>query len=258
MRNSLLKLCALVALTVLGNGAGFVACGPHDWDDHEPYTPFKISVDSVEAGGQLSVADNEELFFLFKGNELILEIQKYEEVGIRGFKIFGNHDRVLDETLPIDERMVIDHIIQLSSNNPEVWIRGRENRRITNKRERTELTTTTPQIHVHPLGLRDVAISAGVFGQAVAVTIIRLELDGKIDDQPFSIMGRVIYDNTEQSRLAYDEKIQALLEAAAINRAEIRSQQLNRQLKELLPFAVAAILIVATIWLVFRLKRSKR
>ena len=248
MRNSLLILGALAVLAVLGSGVGFVACGSHDWDDHEPYTPFKIFVDSVEARGQLSVEDNEELFFLYKGNELILEIQKYEEVGTRGFKIFGNHDRVLDETLPIDERMVIDHSIQLSSNNPDVWIRGRENRRISNKRERTELTTTTPQIHVHPLGLRGVAISAGVFDQAVAVTILRLELDGKIDDQPFSIMGRVIYDNTEQSRLAYDKKIQALLEAAAISRAELRSKQLNRQIRELLPFAIAIIMVVPIIW----------
>ena len=84
MRNSLLKLGTPAALIVFGSCVGFVACGSHPWDQYDPYTPFKIFVDSVEARGQLTVEDNEELFFLNKGNELILEIPKYEEVGVRG------------------------------------------------------------------------------------------------------------------------------------------------------------------------------
>ncbi len=112
---------------------------------------------------------------------------------------------------------------------------------------------------VRPQKLRDVAKSASVFDQAVAVTILCLELDGKIDNQPFTIMGRVIYDNTEPSRLAYDEKIRAELEdlerAWSQNRAWARSQTLKRV--TLFAFAIA-IILVPIIWLVFRLRRSKR
>ncbi len=254
MRNSLLKLCALAALTVLGSGAGFVACGSgdHPRPKHAYYSPFKISIDSIEARGELNVEEKKEHFLLNKGSELILLIPKYEEFGERGFEIVGDPDRVINTTLPDDEILAIDHVIQLSSNNPDVSIRGWENRRIKNP---TELTTPNPRIEVRPLGLRDVAISAGVLDQGVAVTIICLELDGKIDDQPFSIIGRVVYDDTEKSRLAVDQKFHVEMEAGAKRRAQIRSQQLNYLI---LPFAIAIILLGSIIWLVFRLRRSKR
>ena len=111
MRNSLLKLCALAALTVLGSGAWLVACGSEPHGGPMPYSPFKISIDSIEARGQLNVEEKEELFLLNKGNELILEIPKFEEFGLRGFTIVGNQDRVIDQTLPHHERLVIDHLI---------------------------------------------------------------------------------------------------------------------------------------------------
>ncbi len=252
MRNSLLKLGVLAALTVLGSGAWLVACGSEPHGGPPPYSPFKISIDSIEARGELNVEEKKEHFLLNKGSELILLIPKYEEFGERGFEIVGDPDRVINTTLPDDEILAIDHVIQLSSNNPDVSIRGWENRRIKNP---TELTTPNPRIEVRPLGLRDVAISAGVLDQGVAVTIICLELDGKIDDQPFSIIGRVVYDDTEKSRLAVDQKFHVEMEAGAKRRAQIRSQQLNYLI---LPFAIAIILLGSIIWLVFRLRRSKR
>ena len=212
MRNSLLKLGTPAALIVFGSCVGFVACGSHPWDQYDPYTPFKIFVDSVEARGQLTVEDNEELFFLNKGNELILEIPKYEEVGVRGLTILGKLDKYSDATLPLHERMAIDHFIRLSSNNPNVWLCRaiiiNENTPVTECNSE-EIITQTPIIDVDPRNLEDLATAAGVLNQAVAVTILHLELDGNVDDQPFLIRGRVIYDNTEQSRSAYDERIKA-------------------------------------------------
>ena len=258
MRNSLLKLGALAALTVLGSGAGFVACSSEPRDQYEAYTPFKISIDSIEARGQLNVEDKEELFLLNKGNELILEIPKFEEFGFRGFTIVGNQDRVFDQTLPLHERLVIDHIIQLKTDNPDVWLCHVIDLDINNASSKceTEITTNLPIIDVRPQKLRDVAKSAGVINKDVADTILLLELDGKIDDQHFSIMGRVIYDNTEQSRLAYDEKIQAQVEAASIRRAQ-NSPWGIQALRGVILFGIALIL-GSTILLVCKLKRSLR
>ena len=74
MRNSLLKLCALAALTVLGSGAGFVACGSgdHPRPKHAYYSPFKISIDSIEARGELNVEEKKEHFLLNKGSEFLV------------------------------------------------------------------------------------------------------------------------------------------------------------------------------------------
>lgn len=260
MRNSLLKLGAL-ALTVLGSGAWLVACGSEPHGGPLPYSPFKISIDSIEARGELNVEEKEELFLLNKGNELILEIPKFEEFGLRGFTIVGNQDRVTDQTLPLHERLVIDHVIQLKTDNPDVWLcRSVIVNENTSRNEcRTEITTNLPTIGVRPQKLRDVVKSAGVFNQGVADTILRLELDGKIDDQHFSIMGRVIYDDTEQSRLAYDEKIRPELEDLERARSQNRDRVRSNALKGVTLFAFAiAIILVPIIWLVSRLRRSKR
>ncbi len=262
MGNSLPKMCALAALTVLGSGAWLVACGSEPHGGPLPYSPFKISIDSIEARGELNVEEKEELFLLNKGNELILEIPKFEEVGLRGFTIVGNRDGVFDQTLPLHERLVIDHVIQFKTDNPDVWLCRSiiVNENTSTWECKTEITTNLPPIGVRPQKLRDVAKSAGVINKDVADTILLLELDGKIDDQHFSIMGRVIYDDTEQSKLAYEEKIRPeLLEDLERARSQNRAWARSQTLKGVTLFAFAiAIILVPIIWLVFRFNRSKR
>ena len=235
MTNSLLKLGALAALTVLGSAAGFFACGTSSPVSEIGYYPFKISVDSLEASGQLTSREREELFFLRKGNELIFGIPK--EVSEPRLK-FRNFSPTIQNT------------IELKSNNPDILLCYFINTPYEDECK-MDITTNRTLISIWPQNLRGLAYSAGVLDQAVAGTILRYELAGKIDDQPFSIMGRLIYDNTEQSRLAYDEKIQAQREAYG------HQTRGNQALRGGIFFALALVL-VATIWLVFRLKRSRR
>ncbi len=236
MRNSLLKLCALAALTVLGSGAWLVACGSEPHGGPMPYSPFKISIDSIEARGQLNVEEKEELFLLNKENELILGIPKEEFDGIFRFR----HIEKSSGGPPLP------YAVELRSNNPDVllchWIkpRGKEWEFKCN----TEITTNFPRILIKGQNLDELAKSAGFLDQRAVETLLNFDMDGKIDGQQFWAKGRILFDNTDQRAFASYEGA--------------RSQNARNQvLRGVLLFA-SALILVAIIWLVFRLKRSKR
>ncbi len=111
----------------------------------------------------------------------------------------------------------------------------------------TEVTTNQAIIDVTPQNnLEELAKSAGVLNQEVAATLFSFDLDGKIDGQQFSMNGRGVYDNTEQSKLAFDPNY----------RSRARNQKINSAIRKLFPLAIAIILVVPFIWL--GMKKSQR
>ena len=231
MRNSLLKLCALAVLTVFGTAA----CA---WDNHgspSPYSPFEIRIDSVDARGQLNVEEKAQLFLLNKENELILVIPK------EGFDLvyrFRQSENLFGGP-------TIQNTIELRSNNPNVllchWTNpGEKNQKFQCN---TEITTNFPMIPIKGQNLWDLAKAAGFLDQRAVETLLSFDLDGKIDGQQFLVKGRMIFDSTDPTAFsAYDR---------------VRSQTAwNQGLRGVILFAFALIL-VAIIWLVFRLKRSE-
>ena len=108
----------------------------------------------------------------------------------------------------------------------------------------TEITTNFPKIPIKGQNLWDLAIAAGFLDQRAVQTLLSFELDGKIDGDQFLVKGRMIFDSTDQRAFsAYDNRVRS---------QNARNQVLIGGL--LLAFA---LVLVATIWLVFRLKRSK-
>ncbi len=236
MRSALLTLGTLVALSVFGSGA----CVSESHGTASSYYPFKIRIDSLEARGQLNVEEKEELFFLNIVNELILVIPK--EVSEPNLKI-----RHREEKSP--GASTIQNTIELNSNNPDILLCYFINPPYEDECK-TEITTNRPLIRVWPQNLARIASSAGVLNQEVAVTVLSFELDGKIDDQQFLVKGRVIFDITEQSRLAFEEKV----------RSQTKGNGRGQAIGKLLPLAIAIVFIMITvpiIWLVLRFKRRK-
>ena len=160
MKNSLLKLGALAAVTVLGGGACVF------WENHgtiSTYSPFEIRIDSVDARGQLNVEEKALLFLLNKENELILVIPK--ESFDRGFSFRHSEKSSGGPT--------IQNTIELRSNNPDIllchWINpGEENEKFQCN---TEITTNFPKIPIKGQNLWDLAKSAGVLDQRAVQTL---------------------------------------------------------------------------------------
>ena len=233
MRSALLKLGALAALTVFGSGA----CG---WDNHgsSPIdSPFEIRIDSVDARGQLNVDEKAELFLLNKENELILVIPKEGFDRVYSFrhseKIFGGPP--------------IPYAVELRSNDPDVLLCHWTNPSEKNQKFQcnTEITSNSPMISIKGQNLWDLAIAAGFLDQKAVQTLLSFELDGEIDGDQFLVKGRMIFDSTDQITFsAYNYRVRS---------QNARNQVLIGGL--LLAFA---LVLVATIWLVFRLKRSRR
>ena len=228
MRSALLILGTLAALSVSVGGACV-------WESHgtaSSYYPFKITIDSLEARGQLNVEEKEELFFLNIVNELILVIPK--EVSEPSLKF-----RHREEKSP--GASTIQNTIELNSNNPDILLCYFINPPYEEECK-TEITTNRPLIRVWPQNLAKIASSAGVINQEVAVTVLSFELDGKIDGHQFLVEGRVIYDNTEQSQLEFFEKAKGSI--------------LKRVPGKIVPLAFAILLIVPFVWM--GMKQSQR
>ena len=82
--------------------------------------------------------------------------------------------------------------------------------------------------------------SIGVLDQRAVETL----LSGKIDGQQFLVKGRMIFDSTDQRAFsAYDR---------------VRSQNARNQVLIGVLLFASALILVAIMWLVFRLKRRKR
>ncbi len=197
------------------------------------YNPFKIRIVSLEARGQLNVEEQEEQFLLNKENELILLITKTNEAPGSSIE-FRNHTGAT---------------IELRSNNPDVLLCGRDvvPRKIHHCT--TEITSPPPfnnLIIIRGQNLEDLAKAAGVLDKEVAQSLLSFDLDGKIDGQQFSAEGEVIYDNTEQSKLAFDPNY----------RSRARNQKIDSAIRKLFPLAIAIILVVPFIWL--GMKKSQR
>ena len=232
MRNSLLKLGALAALTLFGTAS----CA---WVNHGspvPYSPFEIRIDSVDARGQLNVEEKAELFLLNKENELILVIPK------EGFdRVYSFRHSEKSSGGP-----TIQNTIELRSNNPNVLLCHWTNPGENNEKLQcnTEITTNFPKIPIKGQNLWDLTKASGFLDQRAVETLLSFELDGKIGGQQFLVKGRMIFDSTDQRAFsAYDR---------------VRSQNARNQVLIGVLLFASALILVAIMWLVFRLKRRKR
>lgn len=194
------------------------------------YNPFMFQIDRIEAHGQLSVEEKEDQFRLKKEQRTILEISKegyWLPISIkrRFGGLLGNRND-----------------IQLNSNNPDVVVCYEKEGPC-----RREFTRDIKRIRIRPsfdLDLKDLAKAAGVLDQEVRATLLNFDFEGTIDGQPFTVMGRIIYDNTAEAKSAFWEEI----------RSKQRVSNMLRRIGK--PVAILMILVVPFIWL--GMKKSQR
>ena len=206
-----------------------------------PYSPFQIRIDSLEAHGQLIVEEKEDLFLLSKEDGLILVIPK---------EVSGRTRLQIRHREEYGGPYAVQNTIELKSNNPDVLLCAFIKKLHEYHREcLTEVTTNQAIIEVTPQkNLEELAKSAGVLSQEVAATLFSFDLDGKIDGQRFLMKGRGVYDNTEQSKLAFYEKA----------RDRVRSQFGVSKKQLLLAALIAAAIIAAQVSLILLLDRGER
>jgi len=215
-----------------------------------PYTPFKITIEKVEGSSSLlRVERNEESLLLSKDGKLILVIPQYSEFGDEGITFRHRERSYGAEEVP--------NIIELESESSDIHLCHFINPYQENQEYKCEqkIKTNIAEIDVKYSGnFEQLAETAGVAGKDVKTALLEFILNGKIDGEPFTVEGRIVYDNTEESRAQYRERIRDATEAwERMNRIE---GAISSPLNLVLVIGLAIVLLLGSTFVVRKLKNK--